>query len=74
VKTVTPLARERTAIQPRHSRDETSISVRISHRSFRELTAEERCTVLGRVAGLFRAMAEQAEDERIAIAQEELAA
>ena len=74
MKTVTPLARERTAIQPRHSRNETGLTVQVSHRNFRELTAEERCTVLGRVAGLFREMAEQADEERLAIAQEELAA
>ena len=69
----TPL---RTDLHMSYSRDVIAgyLYVRLRHRGFGELTAEERCTVLGHIAQLFREMAEQADNERLAIAEEELAA
>lgn len=68
--------RLRTALRTSFSRDPNDgyFGVQIRHRSFGDLTAEEKCTVLGHIAELFRDMAEQADNERLTIAQEELSA
>lgn len=77
--TITPqqkAERQRTALRTSFSRDPRAgyLGVQIRHRGFHELTAEERCTVLGQIAQLFRDMAEQADNERQSVAEEELAA
>ena len=77
--TITPqekASRLRTGLRTSFSRDVIAgyMGVQVRHRGFGDLTAEERCTVLGHIAQLFREMAEQAESERLLIAEEELAA
>jgi uncharacterized membrane protein YccC len=81
VKTITITPQEkahrlRTALRPSFGRDASAgwQSVQIRHKPFPELTAEERCSVLAQIAQLFRDMAEQADEERLAIAEQELAA
>lgn len=75
MKTIAPQTRApRTALRTSYSRVSDRTSIGISHWPFPELTAEERCTVLGQIAQFFRDLAEQAEEERLTIAQEELSA
>jgi hypothetical protein len=68
--------RLRTRLRTDYDRDVIAgyLYVRLRHRGFGDLTAEEQCTVLGQIAVFFREMAEQADSERLLIAEEELAA
>ncbi len=79
MKTIIPQQkahRLRTALHTSYGRDAAAgyTAVRINHTPFPQLTAEDRCSVLGQIAQFFRDLAEQAEEERLTIAQEELSA
>lgn len=63
------------SIRPSFARTEEALSIRLAYpRPWDRLTAEERCNMLGQIASELRAIADQADEERLAIAQEELTA
>ena len=68
------LKERRGIIRPEYIRQDDRIAITIRHAPFSSMTAQERCDLLGAVAAHLRTAADEADEWRLEIAQEELTA